>query len=143
MTWETYLVEQQPRYQEELLQFLRIPSISALPGHAGDVQEAARWVANRLVAAGLEHVQILPTAGHPVVFGEWVHAPGKPTVMIYGHFDTQPADPLDLWTSPPFQPERRDGRVYARGTSDDKGNMFIPILSVEALLKTERTRLST
>jgi acetylornithine deacetylase/succinyl-diaminopimelate desuccinylase-like protein len=137
MTWETYLVEQQPRYQEELLQFLSIPSISALPEHAGDVQEAARWVANRLTAAGLEHVQILPTAGHPVVFGEWMHAPGKPTVMIYGHFDTQPADPLDLWTSPPFQPQIRDNRVYARGASDDKGNMFIPILAVEALLKTE------
>jgi acetylornithine deacetylase/succinyl-diaminopimelate desuccinylase-like protein len=137
MTWETYLVEQQSRYQEELLQFLSIPSISALPEHAGDVQEAARWVANRLTAAGLEHVQILPTAGHPVVFGEWVHAPGKPTVMIYGHFDTQPADPLDLWTSPPFKPEIREGRVYARGASDDKGNMFIPILAVEALLLTD------
>lgn len=137
MTWETYLVEQQPRYQEELLQFLRIPSVSALPEHAGDVQEAARWVANRLAAAGLEQVHILPTAGHPVVYGEWAHAPGKPTVMIYGHFDTQPADPLELWTSPPFRPEIRDDRVYARGASDDKGNMLIPILSVEALLKTE------
>jgi acetylornithine deacetylase/succinyl-diaminopimelate desuccinylase-like protein len=137
MTWETYLVEQQPRYQEELLQFLRIPSVSALPEHAGDVQEAAHWVANRLAAAGLEQVHILPTAGHPVVFGEWTHAPGKPTVMIYGHFDTQPADPLELWTSPPFLPEIRDDRVYARGASDDKGNMLIPILAVEALLKTE------
>lgn len=137
MTWETYLVEQQPRYQEELLQFLSIPSISALPEYADDVQEAARWVANRLAAAGLEQVHILPTAGHPVVFGEWVHASGKPTVMIYGHFDTQPADPLELWTSPPFRPEIRDDRVYARGASDDKGNMFIPILAVEALLKTE------
>jgi acetylornithine deacetylase/succinyl-diaminopimelate desuccinylase-like protein len=137
MTWETYLAEQQPRYQQELLQFLSIPSISALPDHAADVQEAARWVANRLTAAGLEHVQILPTAGHPVVFGEWLHAPGKPVVMIYGHFDTQPADPLDLWTSPPFEPEIRDDRVYARGASDDKGNMLIPVLAVEALLKTE------
>ena len=137
MTWETYLVEQQPRYQEELLQLLRIPSVSALPEHAGDVQEAAHWVANRLAAAGLEQVHILPTAGHPVVFGEWTHAPGKPTVMIYGHFDTQPADPLELWTSPPFLPEIRDDRVYARGASDDKGNMLIPILAVEALLKTE------
>ena len=137
MTWETYLAEQQPRYQQELLQFLSIPSISALPDHAADVQEAARWVANRLTAAGLEHVQILPTAGHPVVYGEWLHASGKPTVMIYGHFDTQPADPLDLWTSPPFEPQIRDDRVYARGASDDKGNMLIPVLAVEALLKTE------
>ncbi len=136
MTWETYLQEQQPRYQEELLQFLSIPSISALPEHASAVQEAARWVANRLTAAGLENVQTLPTGGHPVVYGEWLHAPGKPTVMIYGHFDTQPADPLELWTSPPFAPEVRDDRVYARGASDDKGNMFVPILAVEALLQT-------
>jgi acetylornithine deacetylase/succinyl-diaminopimelate desuccinylase-like protein len=137
MTWETYLEEQQPRYQEELLLFLSIPSISALPEHADAVQRAARWVADRLVAAGLEHVQILPTAGHPVVYGEWLHAPGKPTVMIYGHFDTQPADPLELWTSPPFEPQIRDDRVYARGATDDKGNMFIPILAVEALLQSE------
>jgi acetylornithine deacetylase/succinyl-diaminopimelate desuccinylase-like protein len=137
MTWETYLEEQQPRYQEELLHFLSIPSISALPEHADAVQRAARWVADRLVAAGLEHVQILPTSGHPVVYGEWLHAPGKPTVMIYGHFDTQPADPVDLWTSPPFEPQIRHDRVYARGATDDKGNMFIPILAVEALLQSE------
>jgi len=136
MTWETYLQEQQSRYQEELLQFLSIPSISALPEQAGAVQEAARWVANRLTAAGLENVQNLPTGGHPVVYGEWLHAPGKPAVMIDGHFDTQPADPLELWTSPPFAPEVRDDRVYVRGASDDKGNMFIPILAVEALLQT-------
>ncbi len=137
MTWETYLEEQQPRYQEELLHFLSIPSISALPEHAGAVQRAARWVADRLAAAGLENVQILPTAGHPVVYGGWLHAPGKPTVMIYGHFDTQPADPLELWTSPPFEPQIRNDRVYARGACDDKGNMFIPILAVEALLQAE------
>ncbi len=137
MTWETHLEEQQPRYQDELLQFLSIPSISALPEHAGDVQQAARWVADRLTAAGLENVQVLPTSGHPAVYGEWLHAPGKTTVMIYGHFDTQPADPLNLWTSPPFEPQVRNDRVYARGASDDKGNMLIPILAVEALLKAE------
>jgi acetylornithine deacetylase/succinyl-diaminopimelate desuccinylase-like protein len=137
MTWETYLEEQQSRYQEELLQFLSIPSISALPEHADAVQQAARWVVDRLRVAGLENVQILSTGGHPVVYGEWLHAPGKATVMIYGHFDTQPADPLDLWTSPPFEPEIRNGRVYARGASDDKGNMLIPILAVEALLQAE------
>jgi acetylornithine deacetylase/succinyl-diaminopimelate desuccinylase-like protein len=137
MTWETYLEEQQLRYQEELLQFLSIPSISALPEHTADVQRAAQWVASRLRGAGLEDVQVLPTGGHPVVYGQWLHAPGKPTVMIYGHFDTQPADPLDQWTSPPFEPEVRDDRVYARGASDDKGNMLTPILAVEALLKAE------
>ncbi len=138
MTWQTYLEEQQPRYLDELLQFLTIPSISALPEHADDVQQAAHWVADRLTAAGIENVQILPTAGHSVVYGDWLHVPGKPTVLIYGHFDTQPADPLDLWTSPPFEPTIRNDRVYARGASDDKGNMLIPILAVEALLKTER-----
>ena len=135
MTWQTYLEEHQPQHQDELLQFLSIPSISSLPAHAEAVQQAAQWVANRLRTAGLEQVQILPTGGHPVVYGEWLHAPGKPTVLIYGHFDTQPVDPLDLWTHPPFAPTIIDDRVYARGASDDKGNMFTPILGVEALLK--------
>ncbi|GAC1400336.1 MAG: dipeptidase [Ktedonobacteraceae bacterium] len=137
MTWETYLKEQQLRYQDELLHFLSIPSISALPKHAHAVQQAAKWVADRLTSAGLENVQILPTEGHPVVYGEWLHASEKPTVMIYGHFDTQPADPVELWTSPPFEPEVRNDRVFARGASDDKGNMLIPILAVEALLQAE------
>lgn len=137
MTWETYLVEHQFQHQEELLQFLSIPSISSLPTHAADVQRAAQWVADRLTIAGLEHVQVLATGGHPVVYGEWLHAPEKPTVLIYGHFDTQPVDPLELWTHPPFEPIIIEDRVYARGASDDKGNMFTPILGVEALLKTE------
>lgn len=139
MTWETYLVEHQSQHQDELLQFLSIPSISSLPTHAADVQRAAQWVADRLTIAGLEHVQILATGGHPVVYGEWLHAPEKPTVLIYGHFDTQPVDPLELWMYPPFAPTIIEDRVYARGASDDKGNMFTPILGVEALLKTEGT----
>lgn len=137
MSWETYLVEHRSRHQDELLQFLSISSISSLPSHADEVQRAAQWVAQRLQSAGLEKVEILPTGGHPVVYGEWLHAPGKPTVLIYGHFDTQPVDPLDLWTHPPFEPTILEDRVYARGASDDKGNMFTPILGVEALLKTE------
>lgn len=139
MTWKTYLIEHQSQYQDELLQFLSIPSISSLPAHAADVQQAAQWVADRLTTAGLEQVQILATGGHPVVYGEWLHAPEKPTVLIYGHFDTQPVDPLALWTHPPFEPTIIEDRVYARGASDDKGNMFTPILGVEALLKTEGT----
>ncbi len=139
MTWQTYLNEQQDRFLAELLDFLRIPSVSALPEHAGDVQRAAEWVAERMRAAGIESVQILPTGGHPVVYGDWLNAPGKPTVLIYGHFDTQPADPLALWDHPPFEPVVRDGRVYARGASDDKGNMLPPILAVEALLGTTGT----
>lgn len=136
-SWKTYLDEQQPRFFDELMEFLRIPSISALPEHAGDVRRAGEWVADRMRAAGIEGVQMLETGGHPVVYGEWLHAPGKPTVLIYGHFDTQPADPLELWTTPPFEPEVRDGSVYARGASDDKGNMLAPILAIEALLKAE------
>jgi acetylornithine deacetylase/succinyl-diaminopimelate desuccinylase-like protein len=136
-TWQPFLEAQQARFQDELLEFLRIPSISAIPAHSEDVRVAAGWVAARLTAAGLEGVKIMPTGGHPVVYGEWLHAPGRPTVMIYGHFDTQPADPTDQWNSPPFEPAVRDGRVYARGASDDKGNMLVPILAVEALMKTD------
>lgn len=135
-TWNDDLKKQQERYLDELLDFLRIPSISSLPENKGDVEAAAKWVADRLQTAGLEEVKVLPTAGHPVVYGEWLHAEGKPTITIYGHFDVQPVDPLELWTHPPFEPVVKDGRVYARGASDDKGNMLIPILAVETMLRT-------
>jgi acetylornithine deacetylase/succinyl-diaminopimelate desuccinylase-like protein len=135
--WESYLSENKDRFIRELLDFLRIPSISSLPDHAADVQRAAEWVADRTKSAGMESVRIMPTGGHPVVYGEWLHAPGKPTVLIYGHFDTQPVDPLDLWKHPPFEPVIEDNRVYARGASDDKGNLFVPIIVTEALLKGE------
>ncbi|NJN18960.1 MAG: dipeptidase [Oscillochloris sp.] len=136
-SWEQYLEQEQQRFSDEMLAFLRIPSISAIPAHAGDVQQAADWVAARVAAAGLEHVEMMATGGHPVVYADWLHAPGKPTVLIYGHFDVQPVDPLDLWTSPPFEPTIRDGKVFARGASDDKGNMLVPILALEALLQSE------
>lgn len=132
----SYLETHRERFLDELFDFLRIPSISSLPEHAGDVEAAARWVEDRMKAAGIESVEIFPTGGHPVVYGDWLHAPGQPTVLIYGHFDTQPVDPLDLWESPPFEPVLRDDRIYARGATDDKGNMFIPIVTTEALLKT-------
>lgn len=137
ITWQNYLDTNQSRFLDELLAFLRIPSISSLPEHAGEVRKAGEWVANRMRIAGIEGVRIMETGGHPVVYGEWLHEPGKPTIMIYGHFDVQPVDPIDLWTSPPFEPVIKDGRVYARGSNDDKGNMLTPILAVEALLKTE------
>lgn len=136
-SWQRYLEEHRARFTEELLEFLRIPSISSLPEHAKDVEAAAAWVAGRLERAGLEAVRVLPTGGHPVVYGEHLHAPGKPTVLIYGHFDVQPADPLALWDSPPFEPVIQGERVYARGASDDKGNMLAPILALEALLGAE------
>lgn len=138
-TWQVYLDQHRDDNQGDLVEFLRIPSISSLPEHTPDVQQAAQWVADRLRRAGMEHVAILPTAGHPVVYGSWTHAPGKPTILIYGHFDTQPVDPLDLWTNPPFEPVIRDNRIYARGASDDKGNMLVPILAVEALLRSTGT----
>ena len=132
--WKNYLEANQDRYLKELLEFLSIPSVSSLKEHKADVEKAAEWVVTRLQAAGIEKVQLLPTGGHPVVYGDWMHAPAKPTVLIYGHFDTQPVDPLELWTQPPFEPVVKDDRVYARGASDDKGNMLAPILAVEALL---------
>lgn len=135
--WESYLSKNKDRFVDELLDFIRIPSISALPEHTGDVQRAAEWVSNRMESAGIEGVRILPTGGHPVVYGEWLHAPGKPTILIYGHFDVQPVDPVDLWTYPPFEPTIEDARIFARGASDDKGNMLVPILAVEALLNGE------
>jgi len=134
--WESYLTQNEPRFVTELLAFLRIPSISSLPENAKDVQRAAEWVAARLQSAGMEGVKVMPTGGHPVVYGEWLHAPGKQTILIYGHFDVQPVDPLDLWTNPPFEPVIKDNRVYARGASDDKGNLLLAIVAVEALLKT-------
>jgi acetylornithine deacetylase/succinyl-diaminopimelate desuccinylase-like protein len=137
-SWHIYLKEQRGRYIDELMEFLRIPSISALPGHTADVQRAAQWVEARMKSAGIESVRILSTGGHPVVYGDWLHAPGKPTVLIYGHFDTQPVDPLNLWDNPPFEPVIKDGRIYARGATDDKGNLFIPIIVAEAMLSTGR-----
>lgn len=121
------------RLLEELFAFLRIPSISTLPENKGDVDRAAKFVADSLIAAGLENVEIIPTAKHPLVYADWLHAPGKPTVLCYGHYDVQPPDPLELWISPPFEPVLRDGDIYARGSADDKGQMYMHIKAVEAL----------
>jgi acetylornithine deacetylase/succinyl-diaminopimelate desuccinylase-like protein len=137
MTWQSYLESNQSDFEARLLDFLRIPSISSLPEHAADVRSAGAWVMAQLQNAGMEHVEMLETGGHPVVYADWLHALGKPTVMIYGHFDTQPVDPLELWESPPFTPVVKEGRVYARGASDDKGNMLAPVLALEALLQSE------
>ena len=103
--------------------FLRIPSISALPEHADDCRAAAEWLADALTAAGLEHAEVVETGGHPIVYADWLHAPGAPTVLVYGHYDVQPVDPLDLWTSPPFEPVVVGDRILARGAADDKGQV--------------------
>jgi acetylornithine deacetylase/succinyl-diaminopimelate desuccinylase-like protein len=136
--WEDYLIEHREQHLSELLDFLRIPSISSLSDHRPHVQEAAEWVEARMQTAGIQSVRVMPTGGHPVVYGDWVHAPGKPTVLIYGHFDVQPVDPLDLWDIPPFEPTLKEGRIYARGATDDKGNMFIPLTVIESILKTDK-----
>ena len=121
------------RFLKELEDFLRIPSVSTLPEHGGDIEAAARFVAGSFHQAGLENIEIIPTGKHPLVYSDWLHAPGKPTVLCYGHYDVQPPDPLEDWVSPPFEPAIRDGNLYARGASDDKGQMHAHIKAVEAL----------
>jgi acetylornithine deacetylase/succinyl-diaminopimelate desuccinylase-like protein len=129
-----------PRIRDELFDFLRIPSVSARSEHNPDTARAADWVAESLRAVGLT-AEVIPTAGHPVVLGEWRNAgPDAPTVLIYGHYDVQPAEPLELWDSPPFEPTVRDGRIYARGSVDDKGQLFLHVKALEAHL-TERGTL--
>src|ERR1700730_8399950 len=130
---DTFVEQNQNRLLEELKDFLRIPSISTLPEHKPDVERAAEFVALSLKRAGIEHVEIIPTQGNPLIYGDWLNAPGKPTILCYGHYDVQPPDPLDLWQSPPFEPAVRDGNIYARGAADDKGQMYTHIKAVEAL----------
>jgi acetylornithine deacetylase/succinyl-diaminopimelate desuccinylase-like protein len=130
-----YINVNRDRYVEELKQYLAIPSISALPEHAADVRRAAEWTGDALRAAGLQNVRLMDTPGNPVVYGEWLGAPGKPTILFYGHYDVQPVDPLNLWTSPPFEATVRDGEIYARGAADDKGQVFMHIKAVEAFMK--------
>src|SRR5215472_15749440 len=117
----------------ELKEFLRIPSVSTKSEHKPDIERAAKWVADRLRAAGMTSVEIVPTKMHPLVYAESLEAPGKPTILFYGHYDVQPAEPLDLWTSPAFEPETRNGNIYGRGTADDKGQVHIHLKALEAL----------
>jgi acetylornithine deacetylase/succinyl-diaminopimelate desuccinylase-like protein len=123
------------RYVSELGAFLAIPSISALPAHAPDMTACANWTADEMRRVGLENVRLIDTPGYPIVYGDWLHAPGAPTILFYGHYDVQPVDPLDLWTSPPFEATVRDGELYARGSADDKGQVFMHFKALEAHLK--------
>jgi acetylornithine deacetylase/succinyl-diaminopimelate desuccinylase-like protein len=132
------------RYLDELSEFLRIPSISTLSQNKGDVRRAAEWVAADLRRSGMENVRVIDThgpMGHPLVYGDWLHSEGKPTIMIYGHYDVQPPDPLDEWKSPPFEPTLRDGNLFARGSADDKGQLFIHLKAVERLMREGGGRL--
>ncbi len=123
------------RYLEELKSFLAIPSISALPQHAGDVKRCADWCSDEMRRIGLQNVRLVATPGNPVVYGDWLGAPGAPTILFYGHYDVQPVDPLELWESPPFEATVRDGEIYARGSADDKGQVFMHFKAVEAHMK--------
>jgi acetylornithine deacetylase/succinyl-diaminopimelate desuccinylase-like protein len=123
------------RYLDELKTLLAIPSISALPEHAADVRRCAEWCADEMRRVGLENVRLYETPGNPVVYGDWLHAQGGPTILFYGHYDVQPVDPLNLWESPPFEATIRDGEIYARGSADDKGQVFMHLTAVEAHLK--------
>jgi acetylornithine deacetylase/succinyl-diaminopimelate desuccinylase-like protein len=123
------------RYLEELKAFLAIPSISALPQHADDVKRCANWCADEMRRIGMENVKLVDTPGNPVVYGDWLGAAGAPTILFYGHYDVQPVDPLELWQSPPFEATVRDGEIYARGSADDKGQVFMHFKAIEAHLK--------
>jgi acetylornithine deacetylase/succinyl-diaminopimelate desuccinylase-like protein len=133
--WRDYLAEHESAWYDEALELLRIPSISTDPERAGDVAATADWIANRMRAAGIPEVEVVKGAGHPLVTGSWL-VPNKPRVLIYGHYDVQPVEPLNLWLSPPFEPTVRDGKIYARGASDMKLNLLNVIHTVEAFAKT-------
>ncbi|MEO6828624.1 MAG: dipeptidase [Acidobacteriaceae bacterium] len=133
--------ENQARFLSELKNLLRIPSISTLPGNRAHVRHAAEVLAKELKRVGLEHAEIIETGGHPLVYADWLHAAGKPTCLCYGHYDVQPPDPLDEWTTPPFEPTERDGNLYARGAVDDKGQMYMHIKALESLLHEGKGKL--
>jgi acetylornithine deacetylase/succinyl-diaminopimelate desuccinylase-like protein len=129
-----YLVRARQRHVDELTELLRIPSVSTASEHAPDMQAAASWLLGHLERIGLEEVRLLETGGNPIVYGQWLHAESAPTVLVYGHYDVQPSAPDELWASPAFEPDVRDGRLYARGVTDNKGQIFAALAAIEALL---------
>lgn len=134
---EKYLEEEQSRFVEELLEWLAIPSISSLPEHQDDVYRASEWVRNKLVFLGFPDVRTIPTNGHPLVYAEWKIDQNQPTLLIYGHYDVQPVDPIEEWHAPPFEPVVRDGNVYGRGVSDDKAQILLILAALEAWIKVD------
>lgn len=142
MSHTSYIESNKDRFLNELLELLRIPSVSADSRFAGDVKKTAEFVAEKLKAAGADHVEVCPTAGHPIVYGEKLIDASLPTVLVYGHYDVQPADPVELWHSPPFEPvikqteEHPEGAIYARGACDDKGQMYMHVKAFEAMMQT-------
>jgi acetylornithine deacetylase/succinyl-diaminopimelate desuccinylase-like protein len=130
-----YLDEHREQFLENLKASLRIPSVSAQPEHRDDVARCARHLADHLKSIGMTRVEVVATAGHPIVYGEWLGAPGKPTALLYGHYDVQPPEPLELWRTPPFEPTVKDGKLFARGAVDDKGQVYMHLSAIEAHLK--------
>jgi acetylornithine deacetylase/succinyl-diaminopimelate desuccinylase-like protein len=134
--WKDYLSANKERFLEELLELLRVPSVSARSENKEDMKRCAELVKNRLLEAGADKVEIFTTEGHPLVYGEKIVDARKPTVLVYGHYDVQPADPLDLWNSPPFEPVIKDGKIFARGACDDKGQFYMHVKTLEMLVRT-------
>ncbi len=132
-----FLNQNHDRFEQELIDVLKVPSISALPDHTQDMQTMANMLRDEMQKIGLDNARIIETDGHPVVYSEWLSAPKKPTLLIYGHYDVQPVDPVDLWSSPPFEPVIRGDRIFARGSADDKGQIYIHLKAIEACLATQ------
>ena len=130
----SFAEEHSQRFIEDLIEFVKIPSISSSSEHTDEVRRCAEFLRNQMLQSGLQRAEIFETAGHPAVYGEWLGAEGKPTVLIYGHYDVQPVDPLELWETPPFEPSIRDGRMYGRGTVDDKGQIYVHLKAIECWL---------
>jgi len=136
-----YARKNQERFLSELKELLRIPSVSTAPEHKADVGRAADYIANELRRIGMENVEVIPTKGHPLIYADWLHSPGKPTALCYAHYDVQPPDPLNEWISPPFEPTERKNNLYARGAVDDKGQLWMEIKAIEALMRGHEGRL--
>src|SRR5215216_5379449 len=134
--WKEYQDKNQQRFLDEMLELLRIPSVSAKSEHKEDMRKCAELVKQRLLDSGCDKAQVMDTEGHPVVYGEKIIDPSKPTVLVYGHYDVQPPEPLNLWTNPPFEPTIKDGKIYARGSADDKGQFYMHVKAMETLVKT-------
>ena len=133
---EAFLEAHRDERLESYKDFLRIPSISTLPEHKPDIERAARWIADEMTRIGIQNAAILPTVGHPLVYGDWLHADGAPTILVYCHYDVQPVDPIELWETAPFEPFVRDGRMVGRGAADDKGQLHMHLKAAEAVLAT-------
>jgi acetylornithine deacetylase/succinyl-diaminopimelate desuccinylase-like protein len=135
---QQYIDQNQDRFLKELFELIRIPSVSSQESHKDDMYKAAEWIKQQLLADGADEAQVMETEGHPVVFGKKIIDASLPTVLVYGHYDVQPAEPFELWQSPPFEPQIRDGRIYARGANDDKGQLFMHLKAFEYLMKTSQ-----